>query len=118
MAYFKINNTDFSHCVNKLAVSESATYTAETNAAGDTVVDMINSKHVISVGIIPLNSADMASLLNAIKGFSVSVSYRDPKTEELVDGIACLVASQKVEYYTIQNNNVSYKAFSLEFKEL
>lgn len=55
MAYFKIGDVDFSLYVNSLKVSKTANYSAQTNAAGDTVVDYINSKRTIEVGIIPLN---------------------------------------------------------------
>lgn len=118
MAYLKLNNVDFSHCVNQLAVNETANYNAETNAAGDTVIDFINSKRAITVGIIPLNSADMVALLDAIKAFGVSVSYRNPKTEQLEENVQCILSSYKVDYYTIQESKVSYKAFTLEFVEL
>lgn len=118
MAYFKIDNVDFSHCVNELKVKTHNNYVAQTNAAGNTVVDYINKKRVITVGIIPLNDADMAALQNAINDFNVSISFRNPKTNVLEENLNCIIPEDEVEYYTIQANKVMYKAFSLSFQEL
>lgn len=62
MTYFKINDIDYSMYVNELKVSKEANYNAQTNAHGDTVVDFINSKREIEVGIIPLDAEAMLSL--------------------------------------------------------
>ena len=118
MSYFKINNTDFSQFVNQLNVSSEANYTAQTNAAGNTVVDYINTKRTIEVGIIPLDSAAMVALQNAIAAFNVSISFRDPRTGELAENINCIIPENEVEYYTIQVNKVSFNAFTLTFTEL
>ena len=118
MAYFKIDNVDFSHCVNELKVKTHNNYVAQTNAAGNTVVDYINKKHVITVGIIPLSDQDMAALQSAIEPFNVSISYRNPQTNQLVENINCIIPEDEVEYYTIQVGKVMYKAFMLSFQEL
>ena len=118
MTYFKINNTDFSMYVNALKVSSAANYTAQTNAAGNTVVEYINSKRTIEVGIIPLDSVAMIALQNAINGFNVSLSFLNPNTGIIEESIDCIIPSNSVEYYTIQDNNVSYKGFNLAFVEL
>lgn len=118
MAYFKINNNDYSKYVNALNVETEHNYNAETNAAGDTVVDYINKKRVIEVGIIPLDNAAMASLKADIEQFNVSVSFLNPNTKTLETGVNCIIPNNKVEYYTIQNGKVMYKAFTLQFEEL
>lgn len=59
MAYFKIGDVDFSAYVNALKVTNSNNYTALTNANGDTVVDYINNKRTLEVGIIPLDDTAM-----------------------------------------------------------
>ena len=117
MAYFKIGDVDYSSCVNELKVNDSANYNAQTNAAGDTVVDYINNKREIEVGIIPLNDEDMYTLLNSIS-FNVSISFRNPKTKELEENINCILPESKIEYYTIQSNKVMYNALTLTFIEL
>ena len=103
--------------VNQLIVTKDANYTAQTNAAGDTVVDYINAKRTIEVGIIPLTPDVMASLLADVDLFDVNISFRNPTTNEL-ETAHCMIPSNSVEYYTIQANKVSYKAFTLTFTEL
>lgn len=116
MAYFKIGKTDFSNIVNELKIDNTSNYNSQTNAAGDTVVDYINTKRIIEVGIIPLDDTDMANLQTAIKDFNVMISFRNPRTNQL-ETIFCIVPESGVEYYTIQANKVMYKAFKLKFIE-
>ena len=118
MNYFKIGNIDFSSFVNELKVSKVNNYNAQVNAAGNTVVDYINSKREIEVGIIPINDADMQSILNAIDTFNVSVSFLNPLTNTLENNVNCIIDSSEIEYYTIQVGNIMYKAFTLTFTEL
>lgn len=118
MAYFKINNNDYSMYVNELKVNSTANYSAQTNAAGNTVVDYINSKRTIEVGIIPIDSAAMISLQNDIAAFNVSLAFRNPKTGALEENVNCIIPDNETEYYTIQANKVSYKGFKLTFIEL
>lgn len=117
MAYFKINDVDFSMYVNQLKVNKNAVYNSQVNAAGDSVVDYINSKRQIEVGIIPLNDTAMAELETVIDDFNVSISFRNPKTNAL-ETINCIIPSENIEYYTIQADKVMYNAFTLTFIEL
>ena len=116
--YFAINNVDYSDCVNKLDISKQANYSAQTNAAGNTVVDYINSKRTISVGIIPLDDTKVKELLQAIDGVVVSISFLNPLTGLLEEGVNCLIPDSAVSYYTIQANKTLFNAFSLGFEEL
>ena len=118
MAYFKIDDTDFSKYVNELKVNSNANYNSQTNAAGDTVVDYINKKRTIEVGIIPLNEVSMLELQQAIDAFNVSISFLNPKTNVLEENVNCIIPSNEVEYYTIQINNKMFKEFKLKFQEL
>lgn len=118
MSYFKIGNKDFSSFVSELKVNKEANYNAQVNAAGDTVVDYINSKREIEVGIIPLKDADMIGLLEAIEPFNVLISFRNPLTNAIEENINCIIPDSEVEYYTIQVNNVMYKELTLTFTEL
>ena len=118
MAYFKIDGVDYSMYVNELKVNKSSNYNAQTNAAGNTVVDYINAKREIEVGIIPLNATVMAQLQEAIDAFNVSISFRNPKTNVLEEGVNCIIPDNGVEYYTIQADKVMYNAFTLTFTEL
>lgn len=118
MAYFKIGEADFSMYVNELKVKKEANYNAQTNAAGNTVVDYINHKRVIEVGIIPLSANIVSWLLNLIDAFSVSISFLNPVTGQLEENVNCIIPSSNVEYYTIQADKVMLDAFTLEFIEL
>lgn len=117
MAYFKIGTIDYSSIVNSLKVSKNHQYNAQVNAAGDTVVDYINCKRTIEVGIIPLDSATMAQLQASIDDFNVLISFRNPQTNELEE-IDCIIPSNDIEYYTIQVNKVTYEGCTLTFEEL
>lgn len=118
LSYLKINDTDFSSCVNALNVTKTANYTAQTNAAGNTVVDYINAKRTIEVGIIPLAGEKMQALQAAIDGFSVSLSFLNPVTNALEENVACIIPENGVSYYTIQADKVLTNAFTLSFIEL
>lgn len=119
MSYFKINGKDFSNCVKELKVAKKANYNAQTNAAGDTVVDYINSKREIEVTIIPLEADKAAEILAAIDSFNVSLSFRNPITNALESGVSCIIPQTGVEYYTIQTGGlVLFNEFSLVFSEL
>ena len=119
MAYFfTINGNDYSMYVNKLVVGTEHFYKSMTNAAGNTLVKFVNSKRTLEVGIIPLDSNVMAQLLTDVDKFNVTISYLDPKTNNMVENMKCIIPNHLIEYYTIQVGNVSYKAFSLQIKEL
>ena len=118
MAYFKIGEVDFSKYVSSLKIGTAANYNAQINAAGDTVVEFINKKRTITVGIITMDSAAMIEVQRAIAAFNVSVSYRDPTTGELAENVNCIIPANDVDYYTIQADKVLFKAYTLTFTEL
>ena len=117
MAYFKIGNVDFSHLVRSLNVAKSHNYNAQTNAAGNTVVDYINTKRTLDVGFIYMDDSAMAELQAAVNGFAVTVTYRDPLTNAL-ETANCIAPEIEADYYTIQPGRVLYNEFELEFTEL
>lgn len=117
MTYFKIGNNDYSMYTNALSVSETTNYNEQTNAAGNSVVDYINKKRVINVGIIPLNDDIMKQLKNDIAAFNVTVSYLNPDTKELEE-VNCIIPDSEITYYTIQSDKVMFQAVSLAFTEL
>jgi hypothetical protein len=117
MAYIQINGKDYSMYCNKLVVDKKANYNAQTNAGGNTVVDFINYKTTIEVGIIPLDDWKMHQLQTELSKFNVSIAYLDPDTR-LEKTINCIIPENNIEYYTIQADKVLYKAFTLTFLEL
>lgn len=118
MAYFKINNHDYSMYVNTLIVTKKPIYKSATNAAGNTVVKYIATKRTFTVGIIPLDAAAMAALQADLNAFQVTVDYRDPETNTLVEDVKCIIPINEVEYYTIQAEKVMYKSFLITIQEL
>lgn len=117
MAYLKLNGIDFSPYVNDLKVTNSHRYSAQTNAAGNTVVDYINAKRMIEVGIIPVDDTVMAELQTVINHFNIVVSFRNPVTSVLEDA-NCILPASAVAYFTIRTDKVSYDGFTLQFQEL
>lgn len=117
MEYFKIGDKDYSHICNSLKVNKTANYVAQTNAAGNSVVDYINSKRTIEVGIIPLTDADMIALQVAINSFNVVITIRNPLTNA-IETINTIIPADEVEYYTIRADKVLYKAMTITFEEL
>lgn len=118
MAYFKINGNDYSKLVSSLKIGTSTNFNAQTNAAGDTVVDYINRKKVIEVGIIPLQDGEkLRELLSLLEEFNVSVSFRSPLSAE-EEIINCIIPSNDIEYYYVRSGSAMYKAFNLKFTEL
>lgn len=120
MSYLKINGYDFSHCVNKLEITRNSNYIIQTNAAGNSVVDYINAKRAITVGIIPLTHEDMCNLqstLYEISSIEVYLEFLNPETNEM-DSANCILPSNAVSYYTIQTGKVLFNTFTLTFTEL
>lgn len=117
MSYFKINGTDLSKYVSGLKISKAANFTSQTNAAGNTVVDYINTKRTIDVSIIALDDSVMKALQPLLDAFHMTIEYRDTTTGELV-ALSAILPTNDIEYYTIQTNKVMYKAFNLSFTEL
>lgn len=116
MAYLKVGNTDISQFVSKLKITKNYQYNNQTNAAGNMVVDYINTKRVIEVEVISLEESDFQTVLSAL-GFQNTIQYRDPNTGELATAYTIL-GKNDIEYYTIQTNLVRYKKMKLVFTEL
>lgn len=117
MEYFFINNVDLSSLVNSLVVTEQVNYTSQTNANGDTIVDYINSKKVVKVGIIPTSTETAVFLKSLIGQFDTTIKFLNPDTNELQE-IECILPQKEFTYYTINANASLLKQFELTFYEL
>ena len=117
MAYFKLNNKDFSACVNMLKVATAHNYKQMTTAAGNTLVKYVNSKRVLEVGVISLDAATAKDLLTEVNKFKVSVTFLNPKTNAL-ESFNGIIPQDIVEYYTIAADGTRLKAFILTINEL
>lgn len=117
--YFKINDTDFSSIVSGLKVGYETLVSDNSgrNAAGDTVIDVINRKIKLYVNIRHTTDEEMANFLAAIEDYVVEVSFLNPTTKELKT-ITTYTGTPEPEYYTIQPTLTIYKPMSLNFIEL
>lgn len=118
MSYFEINGIDLSQYINALNITKTHNYNAQTNAAGDSVVDYINSKRQFEVGIIALDAEAMKTIQSAIDSLGLTISFLNPKTNSLEENVNCILPSWGVEYYTIQADKTLFNAFTLTFTEL
>lgn len=124
MAYFKINNVDYSRYVNKLLIDTKHKYTARENASGNLMVKYITKKHNVQVGIIPLDATALRNLESALavdpsngKPFEKDITYLDPTTNSLKT-IKCIIPIHTIEYYTIKAGDTMTKAFTFTCEEL
>ncbi len=119
MSYLNINGTDVSNLVSGLKVGYETLVSEDSgrNAAGDTVIDIINRKVKLYVTFRPMDGSEMSSLLSAIADYVVNVSYLDSKTNS-VQTVQCYCGTPEPEYYWILGNQVLYKEFSFNFIQM
>ena len=86
-------------------------------AAGNTLARPINKKYIVEVGFRSLPDEEMMRLQKHIGKLTVSISFLEPATNTLKT-VNCLLATSLVEYYTIQDTEIRYKPFSLQFAQL
>lgn len=116
--YFAINDIDFSKYVKALNISTINHYTAQTNAAGNTVVDFINQKRIIEVGFIPMLAADALKIRQQVSKFNVKIAFLNPDTNAAAMNVECIVPDNDISYLTIRNDKTMVNEFSLTFEEL
>jgi len=119
MAYFKINDVDFSSLVSGLKVGYETLVSDNSgrNAAGNTVVDVINEKVKLYVTLRHTMEDEMNSFLQAVEPFVVNATFLDPRTKALRT-VRTYIGTPEPEYYTIQPGHTIYKPLSLNFIEL
>lgn len=117
--YFKINDVDFSDMVSGMKIGYETLVSDQSgrNAAGDTVIDVINRKRKIYINFRHTTADEMAKLLNAIGDYVVKVSYLDSKEKKMKE-LTAYTGTPEPEYYTIQSNLTIYKPLALNFIEL
>ena len=118
MIYFKMNGVDFSKYVAVLKVGKTHNFKSMVNASGNTLVKYQNTKRSIEVGFIHMNEDAMQTLLKTLGNLQVTISYREPLNKDMAENVKCINTTQLIEYYTIREDEVSYKPFSLTFTEL
>ena len=118
MSYLKINGKDFSPIVSTLKVGSEVLVSDKSgrNAAGNTVIDLVNRKKKIYVGLRYTTAEEMAEFLNAVEDFVVTVEYLDPRTRVL-RSVTTYIGTPEPEYYTISDRTLC-KPMNLNFIEL
>lgn len=116
--YFVINDTDFSHLVSGMKVGYETLVSEDSgrNAAGNTVLDVINKKIKVYLTLRHTTADEMRGFLAAIQDYVVIVSFLDPITQKLTT-IQAYTGTPEPEYYTISNKTI-FKPLSLNFIEL
>lgn len=119
MNYIKIGGMDWSSYCNKLTVITNKKYNAQTNAAGDTVIDYINSKRTIEVGFIHMDLDNETRFLleDIVSGDNVYINFLNPVTNK-EEQINCYVGDSTFDYYTIRDDKLQIKPFTVKFVEL
>lgn len=119
MSYLTINGYDASNLVKGLKVGYETLVSEDSgrNAAGDTVLDIINRKVKLYVTFRPMDGREMSSLLSAIGPYVVNVSFRDSRTNGITT-INCYHGTPEPDYYWIHGNDVLYREFSFNFIEM
>ena len=119
MAFLKVNGVNISSLTSGLKVGYETLVSDNSgrNAAGDTVIDVINNKIKLYVNIRHTTQDEMKVFLDAINSYVVTVEFLNPKTKELKT-ITAYTGTPEPEYYTIQEGFVVYKPLNLNFIEL
>lgn len=119
MEYFEINGIDFSYLVSGLKVGFETLVSDDSgrNAAGDTVIDVINKKDKVYVTLRHTTQEEMEAFLNALDPFVVEIGYLNPRTNT-IKHITSYSGTPEPEYYTIQSKTIIYKPMSINFVEL
>ena len=117
--YFKINNNDFSHLVSGMKVGYEVLVSDNSgrNAAGNTVIDVINRKVKVYLTLRHTTDQEMKEFLSAVSDYVVNITVLNPETQALTT-FQTYIGTPEPEYYTIQPNNVIYKPMTLNFIEL
>jgi hypothetical protein len=119
MNYFKINGKDFSHLVSGMKVGYEVLVSDNSgrNAAGDTVLDVINRKIKVYLTLRHTTDAEMREFLSAVSDYVVNITVLNPETGSLTT-FQTYIGTPEPEYYTIQAHTTIFKPMTLNFVEL
>lgn len=117
MVIFKINNVDFSDLISGLKVGYETLVSDSSgrNAAGDTVIDIINTKRKVYVTTRHMWADEMKGFLSEVRKFTVKVQYLDPVTGN-IETADTYTGTPEPEYYNAKLG--IYKPLSINFIEL
>lgn len=117
--YLTINNKDFSSLVSGMKVGYETLVSDNSgrNAAGNIFLDVINRKTKIYLTLRHTTDVEMKGFLEAIKSYSVTVTYLNPETKTLTT-INAYTGTPEPEYYCIHTDGAIYKPLSINLIEL
>ena len=115
----QINGIDVSDRVSSLKIGYETLVSSDSgrNAAGDTVIDVINKKYKLYVTFRHTTAIEMDELLNTIRNYVVTVEFQNP-FDNAITTITAYTGTPEPEYYTKQANLTIYKPMNLNFIEL
>lgn len=117
--YLRVNNVNLSDYVQSLRIGFETLVSEDSgrNAAGNTVIDIVNRKDKVYITFRPMNQTEMASVLSAKAPFVVSTTYLNPKTGTNKT-INCYTNTPEPEFYRIIDGKILYKPLSLNLIEM
>lgn len=117
MAILQINGVDFSGLVSGLKVGYETLVSDSSgrNANGDMAIDVINMKRKIYVTLRHTTYAEMQRFLAAINGYTVTVSYLDPRNNSM-QSASTYTGTPEPEYFNASKQ--IFKPLSINFIEL
>lgn len=118
MQFLMINGHDYSQYVNELSVDTHHVYKGGTRSNGREWATLQYTRSMLTVGIVPLDDDVMKRLQEDLSKFSITVSFRDPKTNALKNNVKCIVPTYHAEYYNLAGKGRMYKGFKFIIKEL
>lgn len=114
----QINGTNLTPLIKKYQVDYNVLVKDDgRNAAGNAIINIVNRKTKLVCVFRPMNDAEMASLLNLINPFVLTVTYWDTKTQAQVSK-SMYTGTPSTDFYTNKNDQGLFNDFSLNFIEL
>lgn len=119
MEILKINSLDISHMVSNLKIEYNVLLSSSSgrNAKGDNVVDVVGKKDKVIVTFKALKRAEMESLLSAIEPYVLSLTFLNPKTNQLKT-ISAYVGTPAIKYFLKTTDETIFDSFELSFVQM
>lgn len=117
--YFAIDGQDYSDLVSGMKVGYETLVSEDSgrNAAGDTVLDIVNRKIKLYINLRHTTGAEMSEFLSAIENFICEVSFMNPLTGD-IETILAYTGTPEPEYYTLQPTITIFKPLEINFIQL
>lgn len=119
MEFLKINGVDLSNITSGLKIGYETLVSSDSgrNAAGNTVLDVVNQKIKVYATFRYMSETEMKELLGAIESYVINVEFINPKTNQM-KSITAYTGTPEPEYFTLQDGRRLFKSMNLNFIEL